>query len=182
MVVRLYEDIDGCLNAGFNARAWRKDDDQVHAGYQRTWVAPEYDDHGNHLGSGIVKYRMEWNDRLVAALNELPVEFVWTTTWREDARLVGTAMGLIHHPQRVLHPMSGLTTFPSLDWKYEAIRLEQDSDPSPFIWVDDEIFDLPPLAFDFMQNTLGGLLISPEPNLGLTPLHIEMMKSYIEHH
>lgn len=180
--VRLYEDIDGCLNAEYNARAWRTAEDvgSVGAGYQRTWVHPEFDDFGVRKGTSMIKYRMEWNERLIAALNELPVEFVWTTTWRADALKVGTAMKLLHEPQRILHPLNGQTTFPSLDWKYEAIRDEQEREPSPFIWVDDEIWNLPIPALDFMEQNLGGLLIAPDPNLGLTPKHISMMRNYIE--
>jgi hypothetical protein len=180
-LVRLYEDIDGCLNAEYNARAWRTPEDEgAHqVGYKRTWVSPEYDDYGVRKGTNMIKYRMEWNERLVTALNELPVEFVWTTTWREDARTVGKAMGLMHNPQRVLHPLNGFTTFPSIDWKYEAIRVEQAENPCPFIWVDDEIWNLPIPALEFMEKELGGLLIAPDPNLGLTPKHISMMKAYL---
>jgi len=182
--VRLYEDIDGCLNAEYNARAWRTAEDvgSVGAGYQRAWVHPEYDDFGVRKGTGMIKYRMEWNDRLIGALNELPVELVWATTWRADALKVGTAMKLIHTPQRILHPVNGRTTFPSIDWKYESIRLEQDTSPSPFIWVDDEIDSIPYIARERMEKGYGGLLISPEPNLGLTPIHIDQMREYIDAH
>lgn len=181
--VRLYEDIDGCLNAEYNARAWRQDGDVDQAGYQRAFVSPKYDDFGKaiqHEGYR-VKYRMEWNDRLVAALNELPVEFVWTTTWRGDALQVGKAMKLLHDPQRILHPLNGQTTFPSIEWKFEAIVTEQESDPSPFIAVDDEWWQCPRAVIERLEE-LGGLVISPDPNIGLTPKHISMMKAYIEQH
>jgi hypothetical protein len=181
-LVRLYEDIDGCLNAGYNARAWRRDGDADQAGYQRAWVHPEYDDYGQRKGTSMIKYRMEWNERLIAALNELPVEFVWTTTWRQDALAVGKAMQLLHDPQRVLHPVDGFTSFPSIDWKMEAIRKDQEANPSPFIFVDDEVWTLPVTVIDFMEQDLGGLLIAPDPNIGITPKHISMMRNYIDTH
>jgi hypothetical protein len=179
--VRLYEDIDGCLNAEYNARAWRNAEDvgSVGAGYQRAWVTPRHDDYGERLSEfhTAPKYRLEWNERLIAALNELPVEFVWTTTWREDARAVGKAMKLLHDPQRVLHPLRGFTTFPSIEWKIESILHEQEHDPSPFIAVDDE-WDWSPNYRESLEG-MGGLVICPDANLGLTPKHIEQMREYI---
>jgi hypothetical protein len=178
-LVRLYEDIDGCLNAEYNARAWRTDG-EIRSGYQRDWVHPEYDDYGFRKGPGLIKYRMEWNEYLITALNELPVEFVWATTWRTDALKVGTAMKLMHSPQRILHPLNFQTTFPSIDWKYEAILHEQDHDPSPFIAVDDEWAFQP--EYCEALSSIGGLVISPDPNIGITPKHVSMMRAYIDGH
>lgn len=176
-MIRLYEDIDGCLNADHNARVWRTESDTDDAGFMQAWVHPEHDDRGVHRGRSDIRYRMRWNSRLVKALNELPVEFVWTTTWREDARAVGTAMELLHDPQRVLHPLNGETTFPSIEWKFDAILREQENDPSPFIAVDDE-WDSKPYYRRVLQD-LGGLVIAPDFNFGVTPAHIEQMKEYI---
>lgn len=178
---RIYEDIDGCLNAPWNARVWKREGDLEQAGYQHAWVHPEHDEFGGHVGAGFSKYRMEWNDRLIDALNELDVEFVWTTTWREDARAVGTAMNLLHDPQRVLHPLNGRTTFPSILWKLDAILTEQEKDPSPFIAVDDEWDD----RYGFRREALesiGGLVICPDSNFGITPAHVDLMKKYLATH
>ena len=175
---RIYEDIDGCLNASFNARAWRRDGDTDQAGYQRAWVYPEFDDFGVHQGRGFSKFRMEWNDRLIDALNELDVEFVWTTTWREDALAVGAVMNLIHEPQRVLYPLNGKTTFPSIYWKLDAILDEQERDPSPFVAVDDEWDDRHGLRREALES-IGGLVICPDSNFGITPAHVDLMKKYL---
>lgn len=177
--IRLYEDIDGCLNASYNARAWRnKEDPEDLGGYQRAWVHPEYDDFGNHRGPGSVKFRMEWNERLIAALNELPLELVWSTTWRADSLKVGEAMGLTLRPHRILHPLSGETTFPSIEWKWAAIVQEQELNPSPFIAVDDEWDYVSSYKRETLKR-LGGLIISPDSSLGITPAHVEMMRAYI---
>ena len=178
---RIYEDIDGCLNASHNARVWRREGDLDQAGYQRAWVHPEYDDYGFRKRPGLVKYRMEWNDRLIDALNEMDVEFVWTTTWRGDALKVGTAMKLIHHPQRILHPISGFTSFPSIEWKDEAILKDQKDSPSPFIAVDDEWDDQHGFRRASLES-LGGLVICPDFNFGITPEHVDQMKNYLLAH
>lgn len=179
--VRVYEDIDGCLNASYNAREWRKEGDVDQVGYQRAWVHPEFDDRGERVGPGGVKFQMEWNDRLIDALNSLDVEFVWATTWRADALKVGQVMKLIHHPQRILHPLDGMTTFPSIHWKYDAIIAEQEASPSPFIAVDDEWGHVHPNIWKSLTD-LGGLVISPEFNFGITPGHIDQMRMYIDKH
>ena len=178
--VTLYQDIDGCLNAGYNARVWRQEGDEVQAGYQRAWVHPEHDDFGNRLGPGFVKYRMEWNERLIEALNSMSIHLVWTTTWRADALKVGRAMGLVPEYESVLHPLSGQTTFPSIEWKFEAILDEQTRHPSLFIAVDDE-WDSVPRYRAALEN-LGGLVISPNPVFGVSPEDVESMREYIMRH
>jgi len=176
--VRLYEDIDGCLNASHNGRPWRTSEDYVNAGYCRGRAKVRHDDRGVEKPHSDISYLMEWNSRVIDELNTLPLDFAWLTTWRADAMGVGELMGLTL-PQRVLHPLNGKTTFPSIDWKYESVRAEQEPDPSPFIWVDDELGDIPQIAIDYMVKDLGGLLIAPDPNFGITPHHISMMREYI---
>jgi len=180
--VRLYEDIDGCLNASFNARAWRdKDNPEDDGGYLRGHAEPQHNDRGEDTGFPLGRYRMEWNSRLIEALNTLDVEFVWATTWRRDAFAVGKLMGLIHHPQRVLHPIEGFTSFPSIEWKWAAIVQEQEFNPSPFIAVDDEWDGVSTFKREALER-MGGLLISPDPNFGITPADIEKMRAYVDRH
>lgn len=179
--VRLYEDIDGCLNASHNARGWRRPDDDGDAGYERGAVAPVYDDDGQYTQSASgFAYKMEWNSRLISEMNILDVDWVWTTTWRQDALAVGKLMGLTPKNERVLHPLSGKTTFPSIEWKFDAILYEQDHDPSPFIAVDDEWHDSTDTLMYEALTSIGGLVITPDPNIGLTPQHIQKMWEYIQ--
>lgn len=190
-LIRIYEDIDGCLNADWNAEKWRQDGDTDDAGRMSEYVIPEFDDFGTKKepiapGWGnpypFKGFKMVWNSRLIDALNSLEnVEWVWTTTWREDALKVGTAMKLLHDPQRVLHPLNGKTEFPSIHWKYEAIVAEQEKDPSPFIAVDDEWGQIHPMIWRSLTDA-GGLVISPNPMFGITPEHIEQMREYIAKH
>lgn len=191
-LIRIYEDIDGCLNADWNAVKWRQEGDEDNAGLLSEYVLPEFDDFGKKketeapAGRGNYRsfqgFKMVWNSRLIDALNSLEnVEWVWTTTWREDALKVGTAMKLLHDPQRVLHPLNGKTEFPSIHWKYEAIVAEQEKDPSPFIAVDDEWDQIHPMIKRSLEDA-GGLVISPSFNFGITPEHIEQMREYIAQH
>ena len=124
------------------------------------------------------KYKMEWNERAIAALNSLTYELVWCTTWRADALEVGRLMGLTPKRERVLHPRSGTTTFPSLEWKYDAVLAEQQENPAPFVWLEDELAGLPRQAREVIHQ-LGGLMIAPNPDIGLTPEHIKEIKAYI---
>lgn len=178
---RLYLDIDGVLNASWNARKWRQDGDGDQPGYQHAWVYPEHDDFGVHQGKTGRKFRMEWNSRLIDALNSLDVDLYWLTTWRSDALAVGEAMGINIPGARVLHPLGGETTFPSIFWKYDAIIHDQAVSESPFIAVDDEWQHMNRMATDFLES-LGGLVVSPDSNFGIEPKHIDEMRKYIAKH
>lgn len=175
---RLYLDIDGVLNASWNARKWRQDGDGDQPGYNRAWVYPEHDNFGVHQGKTGTKFRMEWNSRLIDALNNLDVELNWLTTWRADALTVGETMGLVLENAKVIHPLSGETTFPSIYWKYDAIVHDQAKSESPFIAVDDEWQHIDRMATDFL-GSMGGLVVSPDPNFGIEPKHIHEMREYI---
>lgn len=124
MTVRQYQDIDGCLNAIFNARKWIVEDeaeDETLFGECEGVAEALYGRDGLLDPQGPSNFRMKWNSRLVDALNEMDVELVWTTTWRKDAFRVGQLMGLTNKNVRVLHPKSGWSEFPSIYWKYEAL-------------------------------------------------------------
>lgn len=184
MTVRQYQDIDGCLNATFNARKWRQEyeeEDEYLFGECEGVAEALYGRDGLLDPQGPANFRMKWNSRLVDALNAMDVELVWTTTWRNDAFRVGLLMGLTNKNVRVLHPKSGWSEFPSIYWKYEAIVAEQKNNPSPFIWIDDEIVDLPAPAIARIV-ALGGLMICPDAAFGMTPSQVEMMNEYIASH
>lgn len=182
MTVRLYQDVDGCLNAFRSSYAWGEVGEEGPCGELSGDAFVYHLEDGTRDSDGTpVRFAMRWNSRLIDALNSLDVELVWATTWREDARGVGTLMGLNHENIRVLHPLGGKTTFPSIEWKYEALVAEQQRDPSPFIWVDDEIVDLPRAAREVIHQ-LGGLTISPDPAYGVTPRHVEEMRQYLSDH
>lgn len=120
-------------------------------------------------------YLIRWAPALIEALNELPVELVWTTTWRDDAPLAIGKMMDYTLPHRVLHPLSGRTTFPSINWKLESIIEDQLQSPSPFIWAEDEIG---PREIEVAEQ-LGGLAIPIHSRYGITPSHLEQYREYL---
>lgn len=180
-LTRIYQDIDGCWNAELNAKPWKREGDTDQRGYQRAMVVPVHNDKGEKTGSSGWGYRMEWNERMVEEYNKLEAELVYATTWRADGPKVAKAMGVKLPKSRILHPRSGLTTFPSIEWKFDAIIAEQEQDPSPFIAIDDEWDDVSPFRREALEK-LGGLVIAPFPTYGLEPKHLEAMREYIEAH
>lgn len=182
MTVRLYQDVDGCLNAMLSGHVWGEVGETGDCGALKGVAEAYYGEDGQLDPNGRpARFNMWWNSRLIDALNEMDVEFVWTTTWREDARNVAKLMKLTHQNSRVLHPLDGKTRFPSIGWKFDALVAEQMRDPSPFIWVDDEIQALPRAARE-MIHQLGGLMICPDSGYGMTPKHVKMMSEYFDNH
>lgn len=184
MKVRQYQDIDGCWNALFNERVWRMEDeveDESLFGKCDGVAEALYGRNGLLDPQGVARFRMVWNSRLIDALNAMDVELVMTSTWRQDSLAVIELMGVTHENPRILHPKSGFSEFPSIYWKYEAIIAEQQRDPSPFIWIDDEIVDLPAPAKQRILS-LGGLMICPDAQFGMTPKQVAMMNEYIASH
>jgi hypothetical protein len=157
---RLYLDVDGVLNAY----------------YKGLWGSEQL------VGSaGVPSWSIHWNPDMVSALaaliTEYDVELVWCTTWREDAPVeIGGLLGF-GQDARVLHPLDGRTTFPSIEWKREAVLAEQILDPSLVIWVDDEIDDAVLAVWE--ENDYSGLLINPDPQYGIQPDQIEAMRKYL---
>lgn len=160
-LTRLYTDVDGVINADMPHLSWPADTVAV----------------GTASAGGQYQYRIRWSTDMLAALSELPVERVWATTWVGAAPtgladLIGYGKG-----DRFLVPLNGReVSFPSIIWKGAAIRAEQAEDPSPFIWVDDEIGPYQHM----IAHELGGLALSIDAARGITPENIEDMILYIE--
>jgi hypothetical protein len=174
-LVRVYQDIDGCLNAENNAVAWG-------GGYASGSVSVFHDNRGVRSSNRRTQYLMQWNSFLVDRMNalfELPVELVWLTTWRSDAPEVGRMMGFAPNAERVLHPLSGITTFPSLEWKLQAILAEQRDNPSPFVWIEDEIPMLSESEKTAVES-LGGFLIAPGSEDGVSPEQMTLIEDYVK--
>jgi hypothetical protein len=157
--VRLYLDVDGVINAWYAGSVW------VDSPLQEGIAA-----------AGGYNYRIKWSADMVSALSQLDVDLCWATTWvgaapTTLAPLIGYGMD-----SRYLRPLSGKVSFPSIYWKEAAIREEQLRDPSPFIWIDDEI------GWDqqIIASSLGGLAISPDHQFGITPADIGLMQEYID--
>lgn len=185
---RLYLDVDNVLNARKAARKWRTEGDAPDSGYGRGFAISWDTGTGGGWNSYMpTQYRMVWSVKLIEALKALEkehnVEIVWCTTWCDDApKSVGPLMGL-GASHRVLHPLNGVVSFPSIEWKLESVREDQLANPSPYIWIDDEVWDL---GIDRLISSLPGgkddryLLIGPQGPWGITPQNMKEIHSFLE--
>lgn len=156
--VRLYLDVDGVLNAWYADHRW------------------------GDIAEGVAdRFTIKWSPTMVAALAALDVELVWLTTWRNEAQniiepLLGLTPHWFHEPSRVLHPLSGETTFPSMNWKFAALMVEQEENPCKFVWMDDEL-EHNQIVWARATN---GLAIPVDHNMGITPDQIKLAKVFID--
>jgi len=177
---RLYLDVDGVLSADLNYVPWKRE------GSARGEFKSSYNELGVRLFGG-EHYTARWNEEMIENLNlildEFLVDLVMLTTWRQDAvDSIIPLMGIEAYRVRVLHPVDSLTIYPSIDWKIEALRADQEASPGVFMWVDDELNDLPKDEWIGIEEAYNPrpLLISPSMNYGITPAHIKLMWNYLE--
>ncbi len=116
------------------------------------------------------------------SLAALPAEIVWLTTWRHDAdRLIAPLAGL---PQglRVLSSPPGAQRADPV-WKFDALRRSVSADPTPFVWLDDDIDLLRSESVSARRwadaLSVPCLLIAPDPRTGLLPEQIEAVKEFL---
>lgn len=183
MTVRLYLDVDGVLNALAPHKKWGEDifkngRAEARHDFFGNAVALEEDSWGGLRDHP--SFPMRWSEGLIDALNELDVELVWLTTWRQDAPgSVAPLMG-IKHEGRVLHPLSGETTFPSIGWKFDALMKDlEENTVDAFIWADDEIYDLPGVAhyaLAALNEDIPHVLVAPDSTFGITPEDVSKMQ------
>lgn len=156
MTTRLYVDMDGVLNIQGS-----------------TW--------GDTLMSANVSpsggtFRINWSPTLMEHLNSLTdIELVLLTTWCDEARTLLMPLFGITHPVRVLTPLSGYVTFPSIQWKTTALAADQAASPSPFIWLDDEHT----INSRNVGESLGGLVPAIHWTTGVTPEIFDDMEEYL---
>lgn len=159
--VRLFLDVDGVINAQLNHFHWGK-----RASRRGT-------------AQGFV---IHWSDAMVDVLSSLDVELIWATTWREHAP---TDIGLLTGyglDARVLHPKldpDAETTFPSIEWKKEAIRAFLVEEPGPWVQIDDELHYGHEEWGRFATDNRG-LIVGPNPLYGISPVNIERIRQFIQ--
>lgn len=158
MTIRIYQDVDGVLNV--QASTWGD-----------SLSAEKASPHGG-------SFTIKWSPAMIGALNELDVEFVWLTTWCEEAdKYIKPMMG-IAHPTRVVGPLDGELVFPSMAWKHEALLADLAQNPGPFIWLDDETNAWHQAAAEAM----GGIAPNIYYKTGITPQIMETIQEYISSH
>lgn len=162
MRVRLLLDVDGVLNAvtgrpGAFYQDWRND--EVY-GFNITWSPTVAN--------------------FVVALQDQGVEVQWLTTW---GHLANDHLGpVLHLPEYPV--LAEVYDFPDDPWwKLVAIRDLHESDPIPFVWIDDDIhFD--PEALEWLGTLPEGsfLAVSPNTREGILPEHIVTITAFVAAH
>lgn len=126
-------------------------------------------------------HKIWWSRALVSFINEVAsaVQPVWLTTWgRGAADLLAPRLGLPDFP--VIEDQTG-DTDPNLQWwklqRVEELRAWLGPDRS-MVWTDDHAHD--GIRAE-CKSALGenSLLLQPESNPGLTPLHCAAIKEFV---
>lgn len=176
MNTRIYIDVDGVLNA-FNMSKWFK----LRSG---AWES----DYSSVIVRG---YRITFNQELIDSLNEMNelenVEFVWLTTWTDNAAIdLAPAIGL-KGDWRVLKTDDAAPVYPGDRgatgwWKFGAIQDDLVENPTDrFVWIDDELssrFGAKEWAYESYPEV--SLLISPDDSEGLRPDEVCAIIDFID--
>lgn len=148
----LFLDIDGVLNSLGSLDPWG--DAERHVLYPY----------------GIGPLPVTLSRRMADAINDLGCEIWWTTTWQEEAYLVGDIIGIKGH-------VLDLDSQPG--WKHGAVNNKIYDEPRPFIWFEDH-----PGVYG--TNGLAGrehwpphFVWNPSPMTGLTPEVIERAHEFL---
>lgn len=161
MGTKLYLDIDGVINADYAHKYWNIDTIQ--------------NDFASAGQAG--EFRIIWSQQMVDELFALGMDLIWTTTWRDLARQsIAPLIGYGHTAPYLTNSMFIDEYTPSIVWKLQEVLAHQKANPSKFVWIDDEIG----ISEMNAVKNLGGLIIATDPNVGITPEHIEKIKVYLQ--
>ncbi|MCU6479045.1 hypothetical protein [Arthrobacter sp. A2-55] len=167
MATQVFIDVDGCISPH-----------PPHSGLSRTnagWT-------GEWTDARVGPYDCLWSHDLVRELNVLSVlpnvQFNFLTSWEDHAREFLPSIGLDCSDWPFLTGVDGDS--PGDWWKLRALQRAQPMVPlDRLVWIDDEL-NRQPEALGWLK-TLGVpvLAISPCPVTGLTPAHLETIKTFV---
>ncbi|MGL4999432.1 MAG: hypothetical protein ACRC5T_10730 [Cetobacterium sp.] len=159
MNTRLYLDVDGVINAWYAHLRWPEDsiENQI-----------------AQVGRG--NYKIIWSRDMIAELSSLNLDLHWATTWQGAANETLAPMIEFGADSPVIRPPRGEeVSFPSIFWKFESIQADQEVNPGPFVWIDDEIT----ITHMHWAKENGGLAIAPVADYGITPDILATIKEYL---
>lgn len=125
-----------------------------------------------------------------AALLSLNCDIEWLTTWGEEADthiadLVGLPKGLpvtsTIDTYRDTRPSSGLFVVNSFNWKLEGILTDQEKNPRPFIWIDDDAIDF--AAETYLKENCGDTpwhLVKTAAHMGLSKFDVDGIRKFLK--
>jgi hypothetical protein len=122
-------------------------------------------------------YIITWSPLLLQKLESLGLDLVWTTTWQEEAsQFLGPTINF-GTGAPWLSPVPGEAFgYPTIDWKFSAVREHVKANPGPFIWIDDEM----ERKHNLWSRENGGFSFRTMPSQGITPLQLLAMVEYIQ--
>lgn len=125
-----------------------------------------------------IPFHLVLSREMAQRISALDAEVIWLTTWEHDANAV-VAQELGWEPNDVLDrhdPQEGW-------WKLEAIRERIESDPRPFVWIDDELEPRKHEVEPWLRELdVPSLALSPRPEVGLTEGELERVETFVEEH
>jgi hypothetical protein len=161
MKTLFYVDIDSTLNARNAYREWGLE----------TFKTSKATTEGR-------TYEISWSQDMIDTLFALDFELVWATTWEEDAgKAIAPLIGHGHNARWLSH-YENEPRFPSIHWKMDKLLVDQEANPSPFVWLDDE---LRPEHIKKAEE-LGGLAIRINGAIGISRKNIADIVDYINKH
>jgi hypothetical protein len=125
---------------------------------------------------------IRWSPTVAQFISQLAIraEVMWLTTWEEGAQVhLEPLMGL---PRLELAGRDTLDA-PWRWWKQDVVTALWEADPRPFVWIDDDLalFDD---ALDWLTDLPSDrvLPIIPDPTIGLTPAHLDVIDQFVTTH
>ena len=160
---KCYLDVDGVINV------YGPDTEGLATASVRTAAGRTY----------LARYSPERVEELDDLIRELDVDLVWLTTWLHEGLVTQLVdhLGALQGGRLLKAPLPRMSGFP-YRWKVQRLLADQRVRLAPFCWIDDEQEDSAKEArrtFD-----VPSLLLQPNALEGLSPMHLQSMRSFYE--
>lgn len=175
----LYLDVDGVINFLKHR----------HKGKPYEWDDIERDNVASPIEGHDGTFKITYSKTLSAQLLNLDCDIKWLTTWGAEAnKLISPLVGLpedlevagTYDDWRVRDTRaSGLYVITTANWKLDAVQRDQNDNPRPFIWADDDAIDKEAQEW-LAKCPIPYLAVAPDSrDGGLTPTHVMYMREFI---
>lgn len=124
--------------------------------------------------------------RMGAALAAAGGDLRWLTTWEKHAnRHIGPKVGIDHRPVLWREGRYDRAVCESANWKAAAICWQLQTDPRPFVWIDDDAHT--PAAVEAVTTAAGAagvdmLVVTTRECEGLAHSHVDEIAAFVAAH